>query len=84
MDPCCDSGGMFVQSDIFTKHNRKLSFVGQESKDFTYRLCKMNLFMHGLDGRIELGNSYHDDKLDTVRADSVGLSLPAGSRVYGT
>jgi type I restriction enzyme M protein len=38
-DPCCGSGGMFVQSDQFTKHNRKLSFVGQESKDFTYRLC---------------------------------------------
>jgi len=67
MDPCCGSGGMFVQSDIFTRHNRRLSFVGQESKDFTYRLCKMNLFMHGLDGQIELGNSYIDDKLDTVK-----------------
>jgi len=76
MDPCCGSGGMFVQSDIFTKHNRKLSFVGQESKDFTYRLCKMNLFMHGLDGRIELGNSYHDDKLDTVRADYLIANPP--------
>lgn len=76
MDPCCGSGGMFVQSDIFTKHNRKLSFVGQESKDFTYRLCKMNLFMHGLDGRIELGNSYHDDKLDTVRTDYLIANPP--------
>jgi len=76
MDPCCGSGGMFVQSDIFTEHNRKLSFVGQESKDFTYRLCKMNLFMHGLDGRIELGNSYHDDKLDTVRADYLIANPP--------
>jgi type I restriction enzyme M protein len=46
-DPCCGSGGMFVQSDMFTKHNRQLSFVGQESKDFTYRLCRMNLFIHG-------------------------------------
>ena len=76
MDPCCGSGGMFVQSDIFTKHKRRLSFVGQESKDFTYRLCKMNLFMHGLDGRIELGNSYHDDKLDTVRADYLIANPP--------
>ena len=42
-DPCCGSGGMFVQSDIFTKHSHKLSFHGQESKDFTYRLCRMNL-----------------------------------------
>lgn len=76
MDPCCGSGGMFVQSDVFTKHNRKLSFVGQESKDFTYRLCKMNLFMHGLDGRIELGNSYHDDKLDTVKGDYLIANPP--------
>lgn len=38
-DPCCGSGGMFVQSDVFTKHNRKLSFVGQESKEFTYRFA---------------------------------------------
>lgn len=56
-DPCCGSGGMFVQSDLFTKHSHQLSFVGQESKDFTYRLCRMNLFIHGLDANIQLGNS---------------------------
>lgn len=61
-DPCCGSGGMFVQSDVFTKHSGKLSFFGQESKDFTHRLCRMNLFIHGIDGKIELGNSYTDDK----------------------
>ena len=61
-DPCCGSGGMFVQSDIFTKHSHQLSFVGQESKDFTYRLCRMNLFIHGLDANIQLGNSYFDDQ----------------------
>ena len=53
-DPCCGSGGMFVQSDLFTKHSHQLSFVGQESKDFTYRLCRMNLFIHGLDANIQL------------------------------
>jgi type I restriction-modification system DNA methylase subunit len=37
-DPCCGSGGMFVQSDVFTKHSGRLSFVGQEAKEFTYRL----------------------------------------------
>jgi type I restriction-modification system DNA methylase subunit len=51
-DPCCGSGGMFVQSDLFTPHNRQLSFIGQESKDFTYRLCRMNLFIHGIDGTL--------------------------------
>ena len=76
MDPCCGSGGMFVQSDEFTKHNRKLSFIGQESKDFTYRLCRMNLFMHGLDGKIEMGNSYTDDKLETIKADYLIANPP--------
>src|SRR5437773_11658304 len=41
LDPCCGSGGMFVQSDLFTKHNGRLSFVGQESQEFTYRLYRM-------------------------------------------
>jgi type I restriction enzyme M protein len=75
-DPCCGSGGMFVQSDVFTKHNRRLSFVGQESKEFTYRLCRMNLFIHGLDGNVQLGNSYFDDKHATVKADYVLANPP--------
>lgn len=75
-DPCCGSGGMFVQSDIFTKHNHQLSFVGQEAKEFTYRLCRMNLFIHGLDGNIALGNSYVDDKQATVKADYVLANPP--------
>ena len=75
-DPCCGSGGMFVQSDIFTKHSRQLTFYGQESKDFTYRLCRMNLFIHGLDGNIHLGNSYFDDKHATIKADFVLANPP--------
>jgi type I restriction enzyme M protein len=75
-DPCCGSGGMFVQSDLFTKHNHQLSFVGQESKDFTYRLCRMNLFIHGLDGNIQLGNSYTDDRHATLKADYVLANPP--------
>jgi type I restriction enzyme M protein len=67
---------MFVQSDLFTKHNRQLSFVGQESKDFTYRLCRMNLFIHGIDGNILLGNSYTDDKHSTVKADYIIANPP--------
>ncbi|BEH09888.1 class I SAM-dependent DNA methyltransferase [Geobacter sulfurreducens subsp. ethanolicus] len=75
-DPCCGSGGMFVQSDLFTKHNRQLSFVGQESKDFTYRLCRMNLFIHGIDGNIQMGNSYIDDKHATIKADYIIANPP--------
>ena len=75
-DPCCGSGGMFVQSDVFTRHSGRLSFYGQESKDFTYRLCRMNLFMHGIDGKIELGNSYTDDQHAGLRADYVLANPP--------
>lgn len=82
-DPCCGSGGMFVQSDIFTKHNRRLSFVGQESKDFTYRLCRMNLFIHGLDGNIQLGNSYFDDKHASIKADFVLANPPFNDGAKG-
>lgn len=76
LDPCCGSGGMFVQSDAFTKHSGNLSFFGQESKDFTYRLCRMNLFIHGLDGNIKLGNSYIDDQHSDVKADYVIANPP--------
>ena len=68
-DPCCGSGGMFVESDLFAHHSGNLSFYGQESKDFTYRLCRMNLFIHGIRGDIQLGNSYSDDKHGDLRAD---------------
>jgi type I restriction enzyme M protein len=75
-DPCCGSGGMFVQSDVFTGHSHGLSFVGQESKDFTYRLCRMNLFIHGIDGNITLGNSYFDDKHAELKADFILANPP--------
>lgn len=76
LDPCCGSGGMFVQADEFTNHNNKLSFYGLESKDFTYRLARMNLFIHGLDGDVRLGNSYWDDKHASARADFVLANPP--------
>ena len=51
-DPCCGSGGMFVQSLKFVeshKGNRQeISIVGQESKPDTWRLCKMNLAIRGI------------------------------------
>jgi type I restriction enzyme M protein len=75
-DPCCGSGGMFVQSDLFTSHSGRLSFFGQEIKDFTYRLCRMNLFIHGIDGDIELGNSYTDDQHATLKAKYILANPP--------
>lgn len=82
-DPCCGSGGMFVQSDLFTRHSHRLSFVGQESKEFTYRLCRMNLFIHGIDGNIQLGNSYVDDRHASLRADYILANPPFNDGAKG-
>jgi type I restriction enzyme M protein len=53
-DPCCGSGGMFVQSEKFIKAHQgrldDLSIYGQESNETTYKLCRMNLAIRGIDG----------------------------------
>lgn len=79
-DPCCGSGGMFVQSlkfvDSHQGDRREISIVGQESKPDTWRLCKMNLAIRGIIG-YDLGtapastftNDLHKDrKVDYVMA----------------
>jgi type I restriction enzyme M protein len=75
-DPCCGSGGMFIQSDAFRGPDHGLSFFGQESKEFTYQLCRMNLFIHGLSGDIRLGNSYTNDLHPDLKADIVLANPP--------
>ena len=78
-DPACGSGGMFVQSGEFLKIHRKdstkISFYGQEFNINTWRLCKMNLALRGMEGQIEQGNSYYDNKFSDFRFDFV-LSNP--------
>jgi len=65
-DPCCGSGGMFVQSEKFVEaHEGKLgdiSIYGQESNQTTWRLCKINLAIRGIDSNIQWGDSFHNDK----------------------
>ena len=60
LDPCCGSGGMFVQSEKFIQaHGGKIgdiSIYGQESNQTTWRLCKMNLAIRGIDGNIAWNN----------------------------
>lgn len=65
-DPACGSGGMFVQCAKFVERHRgsatdELSLFGQEQKESTVPIAKMNLALHGLSGDIRLGNSYYDD-----------------------
>ena len=66
LDPACGSGGMFVQSDQFTRNHREnstdlISIYGTEQVRETIRLCKMNLAVHGLEGDIRQANSYYED-----------------------
>ena len=65
-DPACGSGGMFVQCAKFVERHQgsateELSVFGQEQKEGTVPLAKMNLALHGISGDIRLGNSYYDD-----------------------
>ena len=70
-DPACGSGGMFVQSADFVARHKKnpgdaLSIYGQEASRRTVPLAKMNLAVHGLSGDIAEGNTYYDDRHNSV------------------
>lgn len=79
-DPCCGSGGMFVQSEKFIESHQgrldDISVYGQESNQTTYRLCRMNLAIRGIDGsNIKwntegsfLNNAHKDLKADYIIA----------------
>lgn len=66
-DPACGSGGMFVQSAHFVKHhsnqnvNEAITVYGTELKNNTAKLAKMNLAIHGIDGKILESNSFYTD-----------------------
>jgi type I restriction enzyme M protein len=70
-DPCCGSGGMFVQSARFVGNhkrdpNAEISIYGQEKTSETVRICKMNLAVHGLAGDIRIENTYYNDLHNSV------------------
>ncbi len=81
-DPCCGSGGMFVQSaNLIAAHKKKasdeISVYGVEKIAQTLRLAKMNLAAHGLSGDIKEANSYYEDIHDQVgRFDFVMANPP--------
>lgn len=74
-DPCCGSGGMFVQSEKFIEsHGGKfgdISIYGQESNPTTWRLAAMNLALRGLDFNLgkENGDTFHRDQHSDLKAD---------------
>lgn len=80
LDPACGSGGMFVSMGEYLREHKqdpsKLAINGQESNQTTLRLAKMNLAIRGLSGKIELGNSYYQDKFPHLQADFVIANPP--------
>ena len=93
-DPCCGSSGMFVQSAEFIRARASgngnggkvggdLSVYGQESNHTTWRLSKMNLAIRGIDGQIEHGDTFHNDRHSDVRADFILANPPFNVSDWG-
>ena len=89
-DPCCGSGGMFVQTMKFVDaHNnndhKNISIYGQESNPTTWKLANMNLAIRGLDYR--LGNmacdTFHNDCHPDLRADYIMANPPFNISEWG-
>lgn len=82
-DPCCGSGGMFVQSEKFVKEHQgrinDISIYGQESNQTTWRLCKMNLAIRGIDAsQVKWNNegSFMNDAHQDLKADYIIANPP--------
>lgn len=80
-DPACGSAGMFVQTGHFVERSgenpaAKLTFYGQEKSETNTRLAKMNLSVHGLDGHIQLGNTFYDFRSEMMGACDYVMANP--------
>ena len=86
-DPCCGSSGMFVQSENFIRaHNGRIEDIhifGQESNPTTWKLSKMNLAIRGIDGNIQLGDSFHNDLHKDLKADFILANPPFNMSDWG-
>ncbi len=88
-DPCCGSGGMFVQSEKFVEAHggdkRNISVYGQESNPTTWRLCKMNLALRGIE--VDIGHasadSFHNDLHKNLKADFILANPPFNMKAWG-
>ena len=79
-DPCCGSGGMFVQSMKFVKahhgNQKNISVYGQEYTKTTYKLARMNLAIRGISSDIRLGDTFHNDQHTDLKADYIMANPP--------
>jgi type I restriction enzyme M protein len=88
-DPCCGSGGMFVQSEKFIEaHGGKIGDIaiyGQESNPNTFKLAKMNLAIRGIESDLgkEPADSFHNDQHPDLKADYVLANPPFNMSDWG-
>jgi type I restriction enzyme M protein len=88
-DPCCGSGGMFVQSERFVEeHGGRLGDIaiyGQESNATTWRLANMNLAIRGIDANLggQNADSFHNDLHKDLRADFILANPPFNMSDWG-
>lgn len=89
-DPCCGSGGMFVQSEKFVEERKgkinDISIYGQESNQTTWRLCKMNLAIRGIDSsQVKWNNegSFLNDAHKDLKADYIIANPPFNVSDWG-
>ncbi len=82
-DPACGSGGMFIMSEKFIESHQgridDIAIYGQESNQTTYRLCRMNLAIRGIDGSQVAWNtegSFLNDAHKDLRADYILANPP--------
>lgn len=88
-DPCCGSGGMFVQSEKFVEaHGGRIGDIavyGQESNPTTWRLAKMNLAIRGIDNNLgaESADTFHRDLHPDLKADFILANPPFNMSDWG-
>ncbi|MCM3292713.1 type I restriction-modification system subunit M [Paenibacillus sp. MER 180] len=88
-DPCCGSGGMFVQSEKFVEERQgklgDIAVYGQESNPTTWRLCKMNLAIRGIDSNLgeSHADTFHNDLHKNVKADYILANPPFNISDWG-
>ncbi|MBV8611890.1 MAG: SAM-dependent DNA methyltransferase, partial [Singulisphaera sp.] len=88
-DPCCGSGGMFVQSERFVEahggRRSDLSIFGQESNPTTWKLCKMNLAIRGIDNNLgpHHADTFHHDLHKDLKADYILANPPFNVSDWG-
>ena len=88
-DPCCGSGGMFVQSEKFVEaHGGRINDIavwGQESNPTTWKLAKMNLAIRGIESNLgpENADSFHRDLHPDLKADYLIANPPFNMSDWG-